>query len=732
MSGAGVPAALPASLHNNPLLGRWLSVHADGSVSVRSGKVELGQGIRTALAQIVAEELEVDLQRVRVLPADTANSPNEGVTAGSLSVQDSGSALRQVCAQARAIYLEAARQQLGLRPEQAGTLRVQDGAIFSGAGPALTSYWALADDALLQVQASGQASPRPQPAQSLVGQSVPRQDLPAKLLGRPAFIHDLRLPGMLYGRVVQTPSPAAQLLSVDLEQARSWPGVLAVLRDGSFLGLVAETEQAAARAHEKLSALALWHESDSLPDMRHMSDFLRQQPAQTTQVAERRADPALAPEPEARRLSANYSRPYLAHASIAPSCAVACFKPAAEPDPGAGTASAATLEVWTHSQGVFNLRADLATMLGLAPEAVVVRHVDGAGCYGHTGADDAAGDAALLARSVPGRPVQVQWSRADELACAPFGAAMSVQMSAALDASGRISDWQHELWSNGHSMRPGRSSTPVLRAAALLDPPFERLQAINMPMAVGGGAERNAVPIYDFAQFRSICHRVLDMPIRTSSLRSLGGHCNVFAAESFMDELAVLAACDPLEFRLRHLADERARAVLQAAASMSGWAQRVPAEGRGMGLAVTQYKNSGAYCAVVAAIEAGHSLRVTQLWIAVDVGWVINPDGVINQIEGGAIQTVSWVTKEQVQFDRRRILSNSWETYPILKFSEVPAVQVQLLHRPDCKSVGAGEATHGPVSAAIANAVSDALGLRMRDLPINAETIARAALAGEA
>jgi CO/xanthine dehydrogenase Mo-binding subunit len=706
---------MPVSLKANTLLSQWLSVNADGTVTVRSGKVELGQGIRTALAQIVAQELDVAVHRVRMVSTRTGSSPNEGVTAGSLSVQDSGAALRQVCAQARAIYLAAAAQTLGLSDAEAALLEVHDGQIgLPRALPSQTnSYWALADDSRLACAASGRATVKPVTA----GQSCARMDLPDKVLGQPVYIHDLQLPGMLYGRVVQQPSPAAQLESVDLAAARSWPGVVSVLRDGSFLGLVAESAYAADTAVKRLAASARWQEPASLPDMQQMPHFLRTQPVESTVVLDKR--PSTPSPAVARRHGAAYSRPFLAHASIAPSCAVARY-------------DAQTLAVWTHSQGVYNLRADLALVLGLPAEAIQVQHVDGAGCYGHNGADDVACDAALLARAVPGRPVQVQWSREDELGCAPFGAAMSVQLQAELDAQGRICSWQHEVWSTGHSMRPGRSSTPVLRAAALLEKPFDKLIAINMPMAVGGGAERNAVPIYDFAQTRAVSHRALVMPIRSSSLRSLGAHCNVFAAESFMDELALLTGCDPLEFRLRHLSDARARAVLQTAARMAAWSTRESAEGRGLGLAVTQYKNTGAYCAVVARIDAGHRLRVDKLWIAVDVGRVVNPDGVINQIEGGAIQTVSWVLKEQVQFDRTRILSNTWDGYPILKFSEVPQVEVELIDRPEQKSVGAGEATHGPVSAAIANAVADALGVRMRDMPIHADSIARTALADPA
>ena len=329
--------------------------------------------------------------------------------------------------------------------------------------------------------------------------------------------------------------------------------------------------------------------------------------------------------------------------------------------------------------------------------------------------------------------MRLQWTREDELACAPFGAAMAVELQASVGADGRISDWQHAVWSSGHSLRPGRSNIPVLLAATALENPFERQIASNMPLAIGGGAERNAAPLYDFAQWRATCHRTLTMPVRTSSLRSLGAHCNIFAIESFMDEIAGSLGLDPLEFRLRHLSDPRGRAVLETVAQMAEWPRRKEicksTQGRGMGMAFARYKNTGAWCAVVAQVDAGHALRVSQLWLAVDVGRVVNLDGVHNQIEGGAIQTVSWVLKEAVQFDATRILSNTWENYPILRFSEVPAVEVRVIDRPDQKSLGAGEATHGPVAAAIANALADALGVRVRDMPFTTDAITQAALA---
>jgi CO/xanthine dehydrogenase Mo-binding subunit len=719
MSAVTAPAALPVlpgSLQTNRRLSQWLAIHADGTVHVRTGKVELGQGIITALAQIVSDELGIAASRIRMVAASTGAGPNEGVTAGSMSVHDSGGALRQVCIEARVIYLRAAAARLGLAPDQSGSLEVEDGniRIRGDASGQATSYWALADASLLDCEATGQAASQ---AADLHVQAVQRLDIPDKVSGRPRFVHDMMLAGMLHGRVLHPPSPGAVLLELDLTAVDALPGVVATVRDGSFLGVIASDEYLVVKALARLAAMAKWREDEALPDMLDMPAYLRAQPVETTLVGEKKA---ASPLDATHSFDASYSRPFLAHASIAPSCAVARYQQA-------------SLEVWTHSQGVFNLRADLAVIFGLSADAITVQHAEGAGSYGHNGADDVACDAALLARAVPGQAVKVLWTREDELSCAPFGAAMAVEMKADVGADGRISSWQHEVWSTGHSMRPGRSKIPVLLAATMLEKPYEKQVAINMPLANGGGSERNSVPAYDFAQWRAISHRCLTMPIRTSSLRSLGAHCNVFALESFMDEIALGLELDPLEFRLRHLSDPRARAVLEAAAQMADWSRRreicKSTEGRGMGIAFARYKNTGAWCAVVAMVDAGHELRVNKLWMAVDVGRVVNLDGVRNQMEGGAIQTVSWVLKEAVQFDRTRILSNTWESYPILRFSEVPAVEVNIIDRPDQKSLGAGEATHGPVAAAIANAVADALGVRVRDMPLTTDAITRAALA---
>src|SRR5258706_3631474 len=376
--------------------------------------------------------------------------------------------------------------------------------------------------------------------------------------------------------------------------------------------------------------------------------------------------------------------------------------------------------VWSDSQGIFNLRRDLALALAMREDAIVVRHVEGAGCYGHNGADDAALDAALLARAEGGRPVQVQWMRDDEFAWAPCGPAMALSLRAVLDPRGNIVDWQHELWSNGHSSRPGRSQGPALAAAWHLARPHERPSAINMPLPAGA-ADRNAIPIYDFPNQLVVNHYVREMPVRTSALRSLGAYANVFAIESFMDELAQAGKIDAIAFRLRPLEDPPGRAVIEAAVRRADWNRWKPAEGRGHGIGFARYKNLGAYCAAVAEVDVVHEARVERVILSVDVGLVINPDGVINQIEGGAIQSTSWTLKEQVKLGERGIASLGWEDYPILKFSEAPAGESEVIDRPALPSAGAGEAAQGPTAAAIRNAVAHAVRLRIRHLPLPPE-----------
>ncbi|MDR3522165.1 MAG: molybdopterin-dependent oxidoreductase [Acidocella sp.] len=695
------PGQLPGNLRGNPHLGQWLRITPEGKVMVSPGKVEIGQGILTALAQIVAEELEVGLNQITMVAANTGFSPNESVTSGSLSVQDSGRALQQVCAEVRAIYLAKAATHLG---EPVASLQICNGLI-SGPSGAQTSYWDLADDALLDTDATGRVPPKPNTVYRKVGTSARRLDLPDKIFGKTRFIHDMELPGMLHGRMLRPNAPGATLLSLDDAAALACNGVISVVRDGSLLAIVATGNDEAEHAAAKLSAGAVWSQpNESLPDEQDFASWLRSEPADTSVTA---SPPS--PASSSRTIKAQYAKPFLAHASIAPSCALAVY-------------DGAILKVWSHSQGIFNLRSDLALAFAMEPEKIIVQHVEGAGCYGHNPADDVAFDAAWLARHTPGRPVRVQWSRADELAWAPFGPAMAIDLEADLDAAGTITGWRHSIWSNGHTSRPGRGSSPALLGAWHLATPFERSPAINPPLAGGGGAERNAIPGYEFPNWQVTSHRILNMPLRTSALRSLGAMANIFAVETFIDDLARAANTDPVEWRLRYLHDERARAVIALALEKSGWPQQNLIEGKGAGFAYARYKNSGAYCAVVAEIDAAEQIYARRLTIAVDVGLAINPDGVRNQIEGGAIQATSWALKEAVRFDRTRVTSTDWESYPILRFSEVPKISVHIVPS-DHPPLGAGECSIGPVVAAIGNAVFDALHIRIRQLPITAERI---------
>ena len=693
---------LPVSLAANPRLSSWVKLSGDGRVAISPGKVEIGQGIVTALAQIAADELDVDIGRIEMIRASTAASPNEGVTSGSLSIQQSGRALRHAFAEVRQRFLVGASERLGV---DAASLNVDDGTI-SGPGNVRTSYWELASEVSLDRDATPGATAKIAAKRAVAGHSVQRLDIPDKVFARPRFIHDLKLPGLLHGRVLRPDVAGARLMALDEIAARAVPGLVAIARDGGFAGVVAGSEAATEAALKALRKGATWSSGEPLPDEDDLAGFLKSQPVETTTIDTRSAS---APREPAQTLRRQYTRPYIAHASIAPSCAMAQW-------------DGDHVHVWTHSQGVYLLRADLAIVLKLPADNIVVEHIEGAGCYGHNAADDVALDAVLLAKAAGGRPVRVQWSRHDEMSHAPFGAAMAIEIEAGLDADNEIVGWQHSIWSNGHAARPGRAAQPALLAASEITNPYPRMISTNPPAANGGGGDRNSIPLYDFPAWTITSHRLLTMPVRTSALRTLGGQGNVFAIESLLDEIAALRGEDPIAFRLRHLRDERARDVIRSAARRAQWKPKKRA-GIGHGVGFARYKNTGAYCAAIAEIEGTDDIRVKRLTLAVDVGEAINPDGVINQIEGGAIQATSWVLKERVRFDRTRITSTSWTDYPILTFSEVPAVDVEIIQQPEIEPVGAGEAAHGPVTAAIANAVFDCLGVRLRDLPITRDRI---------
>jgi nicotinate dehydrogenase subunit B len=693
-------ARLPGSLARHRRLDAWLRINPDGTATIFTGKVELGQGILTALAQIAAEELYLPTARIVMISGDTARTPDEGVTSGSRSIETSGAAIRAACAEATALLVELAGQRLNWSSDE---LTVQDGIIYAP-GKRKVSYGELAAQFDLRRVATGKAPPKPYGSHRIVGKPVQRRDIPGKVSGAPAFVQDLRLPGMLHGRVVRPPRYHAILDHADLRGAKALPGVVAVVRDGSFLGVVAKREQQAVRAREHLLRTSAWIGGDTLPDARKLHDDLITQKSDDHVVSEQTAPP---PSGIARVFEATFTRPFIAHASIGPSCALAQF-------------DGAKLTVWSHTQGVFPLRRDLARALKLDEDAIRCIHAEGAGCYGHNGADDAALDAALLARAVQGLPVRLQWMRDDEFGWEPYGPAMVMKVKASL-ADGRIADWSYDVWSTTHSTRPGSGGGVNLLASWYLAQPFSPGQGW------GGGGARNAVPLYAFPAHRITNHFLPASPLRVSSLRGLGAYANVFAVESFLDEMAAAAGTDPVAFRLAQLKDKRAKAVIEAAAKAAGWKPGTKGNGvHGRGLGFAQYKNAACYVAVVADVSVDRAtgkLRVTRAYTAVDAGQIVNPDGLKNQIEGGIIQSASWTLHEQVKFSPDGIVSRDWLGYPILTMPEAPQMHTVLIDRPDQPSLGAGEASLGPAAAAIANAFAHATGKRLRDLPFNAARV---------
>ena len=694
----------PPGFVTSPRLDDWIRPQADGSFVVFTGKAELGQGILTALIQIVADELDVAMASIRITSADTSRSPDERYTYGSQSIEQSGAALRDAGSQARTVILNAASARLGV---DAGRLRTKDGRVVAPDGQNV-SYWdAIGGDAsVFSVPVAAHVVRKRPEELRLVGTSVPRVDLPAKINGEPAYVQDIRLPHMAFGRIVRPPRDDVTLLEVDAAGASALPGVLSVVRDGDFLGVVASREEQAIAARSFLLRTSRWSEPETqLPSAEHLADAVRNLQGETSTVV---ADVRSATAEAANRLESTYTRAYLSQGSIGPSCAVAVLRDD-------------RMTVWSHTQGVFPLRGDLATVLAVDAASVEVIHVPGSGCYGQNGADDVACDAALLARALPGIPVKVQWMRDDEFLHSPLSPAMAMRLSAGVSAAGRIVDWQYDVWSNAHAMRPGQPGGVNLLAAWHLATPFQRSPPLRIPQPYGDG-DRNAIPLYDLPNRRIVNHLKLEAPIRNGSLRTLGALGNVFAIECFMDELAQASGVDPVEFRLRHLTDERAIAVVNAAACRAGWAANASSGRRsGRGFAFSRYKNIGTYAAVVADLvvdPASGKPRVSKLVIAVDVGQVVNPDGLSNQIEGGAVQGASIALLERVQFSRERLLSQDWETYPVFRFSDVPAIDIVLLDRPDEPSVGGGEGSLGPTVAAIANAYASATGQRTRSLPL--------------
>jgi CO/xanthine dehydrogenase Mo-binding subunit len=479
------------------------------------------------------------------------------------------------------------------------------------------------------------------------------------------------------------------------------PGVLKVVRNGNYLAVIAEREYQAVQAMRALAKAAQWEEQATLLPPNDPYTAFQRLPADDYVDLGGPGESAIG----SGTISATYRRPYQMHASIGPSCAVARVENG-------------TLTVWSHTQGVYPLRAAIAEMLRMQPERIRVIHVEGSGCYGHNAADDAGADAALLASALPGRPVRVQYMREDEHSWEPYGSMMISTARARLDGNGRIAEWHYEVWSHGHNQRPAPAGN--LAPAWLIENPFAQPVPKPIPLPNGGG-DRNAIPGYTLPNARVIHHFIPAMPLRVSALRALGAYHNVFAVESFMDELALAAKVDPVDFRLRHMDDPRARDVIAAAAERFGWGKFQKQRGRGRGFGYARYKNHASYCAIAMEVEAdresGH-IRPIRVVAAIDSGEAVNPGGIRNQTEGGIVQSLSWSLCEAVAFDATRIRSRDWSTYPILRFSNVPeAIDVHVITRPGSPFLGAGEAAQGPVAAALANAVADALGVRLRELP---------------
>jgi CO/xanthine dehydrogenase Mo-binding subunit len=697
----------PGSLKTSPYLDAWIRIDADGGIAVFTGKAELGQGFKTAFQQIAAEELDVPFASLKVVTADTKLTANEGYTSGSNSMKDSGTAIQNAAAQARELLVAEAASRLGLPLE---TLWTAEGAVIAPDGKRL-SYGELVRDDMLHVQAQPKSKLKDPATFKVIGRSVPRVDIPAKVTGGAAYVQDMRLPGMVHARIVRPPSYGAQLTECDTAAVEKLPGVVKVVRDGNFLAVVAEKEFQSIKAMNALAAAAKWQETARLPKQDDLLAVLTSLPAESSTIFERSNSQATGQ----KIIEATYTRPYQAHGSIGPSCAVAQLIDGA-------------MTVWTHTQGVFPDRQGIAEMLRMPPASVRLIHVEGSGCYGHNGADDAAADAALIARALPGRPVRVQWMREQEHAWEPFGPAMVTKLKASLDGNGKIADWHFDVWSNTHSMRPGGAGSML--AAQHMAQPFAVPAPRPLPLPEGGG-DRNAIPIYAFPNAQVVHHFIPAMPIRISAMRALGAYHNVFSIESFMDELAGLAGADPVEFRLKHLEDPRGRAVIEKAAQNFGWkrGQKAPQD-RGFGFAFARYKNLAAYCAIASEVEVNRETgrpRLVRAVAAVDSGQVVNPDGLINQIEGAIVQSMSWTLYESVTFDDTRITSIDWQTYPILRFEAVPdSIEVHIIDRPGQPFLGSGETGQGPAAASIANAIANATGKRLRNLPLTRKRIKQA------
>ena len=688
----------------------FLAIDRTGHVTLYSGKVELGTGVSTALTQIMAEELDVPLARIALIEGDTALTPAQGKTWGSLTIQVGGIQIRQAAATARQALLQEAGKQLGV---PAGDLIVEQGTVRQRSGGKQVTYGELIGGKNFALKIDKQALLKDPANYKIVGQAIPRFDIPPKVSGQFTYIQDFKAPGMLQGRVVRPPAIGATLQSVDESPVKGIRGVVKVVRQNNFLGVVTESEWGAIQAAQKLKAS--WSNWEGLPEQSKLWEHVRGTKVNKDDVTSNvgNAEPALGQA--AKRLSATYDFAIHTHGSIGPSCAVAEIKDG-------------KLTCWSSSQGTHDLRQQLAAMLSMPDADVRAIYVEGSGCYGRNGHEDAAADAVLLARAVE-RPVRVQWMREDEHGWDPKGPPTLMDLQAGLDANGNVVAWYSQVYVPESATG---SVNVKLVAAELAGLPHET------GMVPGNIIQNTAIP-YTFPNVRTVAHRLAETPFRPSWIRAPGRMQNTFGNESFMDELAAAVGADPLEFRLRYLNDPRGVELLKRLASFAQWQGR-SSSGRaspdrtslrttkqksgdvatGRGLTYVKYELARTYVGAVADVEVNRKsgeIRVKHFAVVQDCGQIINPDGVKNQVEGNVTQTVSRVLKEEVTFDRSRVTSLNWASYPILTFPEMPDVDIDLIDRPTEKPWGVGEPSAAVVPSAISNAVFDAVGVRLRSVP---------------
>jgi nicotinate dehydrogenase subunit B len=675
----------------------FLALKRDGGVIVYTGKVDLGTGHRIAMRQMVAEELDLGVDRIELIEGDTALTPDQGPTAGSTGVMRGGVQLRQAAATARQAVIARAAGKLARAPD---TLRLANGVVYSVDGQTTVRVADLYAGEPFGVAMDPKA-PLKKPADyRIVGRSLPRPDLPDKLNGTHTFVQDIRLPEMLHGRALRPAAVGAKPVEVDDKSIAHLKGAR-VIRLQDFIAVVAEDEWTAVRAARELKVR--WSQGSALVGSDGVRESMKRGPFVRDDVLKSVGDTApLAAA--AGALRATYYWPVQSHASMGPSCAVADVR-------------ADTATVWTASQATHRYQGAYARMFGLPKEKVRLIYVDGAGCYGMNGHDDAAADAVLLSKAT-GQPVRVQWSREDELGWDPKGPPQLLELRAALDDGGRIAHWEAEMWVPMATANLAHVPLLAPREAGLPQPDGQAVGLIS----------QNADPPYRAANVKVLAHWIKDAPLRPSNIRAPGKVANSFAVESFVDELCAFAKLDPLAFRLRELADARGREVIQRCTDLIGWANRkrsAPEDDvqRGTGLAYVHYKHNETYVAIAMQVEATRStgdLRVKRIACAHDCGLMINPDAVRNQVEGNILQTLSRTLYEETLFDKERVTNVTWASYRLLRFAEVPELMIDLVSRPELPPLGAGEAASTPVPAALANAIADATGVRLREVPFSA------------